>query len=214
MKLAFHPGISLVDLITPPAAGIRPPVRYGQPRPPQTPRLVAEALGTGTILAELSAILAARFWVFREDGAALSSEKRSGQGIHYFLAQLTLGVEPILGLERVTLVRIDPNGMVHFMHFLFSVRVNIYSTSRHIFVCLVELPAEGLPLVVEIPHKVLAARGSVCTMTQVYHVTHIGGISPLDYQTRPCNRAGKTYGADHRDLACPGFTFVPPDCTA
>ena len=51
--------------------------------------------------------------------------------------------------------------MVYLIHFLFSVRVNIYFTSQRIFSCLGELPAEGLPLVVGIPQNAFALQRSV-----------------------------------------------------
>ena len=54
--------------------------------------------------------------------------------------------------------------MVHLMHSLLSVQVDIYLTSRSLFACLAELAAEGLPPVVEIPHKDFAARRSVRAM--------------------------------------------------
>ena len=46
---------------------------------------------------------------------------------------MVLGVDPIPVLERVTLVRVNPDGMVHLMHSLFSVRVHIYLTRQIIF---------------------------------------------------------------------------------
>ena len=125
---------------------------------------MAEALESGTIPAELAAILAAHFQTVCEDGAALSLEKRSGWGIHSFLEQLVPGVDPVPSLERVTLVRVDSYGMVHLMHLLFYVRVNIYSTSRRLSACLGDMPSEGLPPVVEIPHEAFAARRSVRAM--------------------------------------------------
>ena len=63
-------------------------VGLGPLRPPRT---VVEDLGTGAIPVKLSAILVARFQTVREDGASLLSEKRSGWGIHSFLAQLGVG---------------------------------------------------------------------------------------------------------------------------
>ena len=107
------------------AAGLCLPAHHGQPTPLRLPRSVVEALGTGEIPAELSAILVAAFRTVHKDGAARSSEKRLGRGIHSFLAQLALVVDPIHGLEQVTLVGVDPYEMVHFMHFLISIRVDI-----------------------------------------------------------------------------------------
>ena len=52
-------------------------------------------------------------------------DKRSGRGIHPFLVQLASGVESIPGLEQVTLVGVDLDRMVHLMHLLLYVWVNI-----------------------------------------------------------------------------------------
>ena len=56
--------------------------------------------------AKLSTILADRFRTVHKDGADLSLEKHSDRGIQSFLMQITLGVDLIPGLERVTLVRV------------------------------------------------------------------------------------------------------------
>ena len=56
-------------------------------------------------------------------------------------------------MEQVTLVGVNPDRMVHLTHLLFSVWVDMYSTSRRLFSFLGELPAKGLPLVVDIPHE-------------------------------------------------------------
>ena len=65
--------------------------------------------------------------------------------IHYFLAELASEVDLVPGLERVTIVGIDPDGRVLLMKSLISVRVNVYSTQRRLFACLGELPSEGPP---------------------------------------------------------------------
>ena len=67
---------------------------------------------------------------------------------------------------------------------------------------------------VEIPDKAFAAWRSVHAVPQMDHVTTIGGISPPDWQTKPCERAGKTAGVECIDLAFRGFTSVPTDCAA
>ena len=152
----------------------------------QSLRLVLEALGTGEIPVNLSEILVAHFRTFSEDRAALLLEKRSGRGIHSFLDQLASGVDPVPGLERLTFVGADPYGMVHLMHLLFCVWVDIYSNSRRLFGCLVKLIIEGLPLVAEIPHKSFAARRPVRTVPRVDHITHLRGISPPNLQMKPC----------------------------
>ena len=91
-------------------------------------RLVAEVFGTGSIPAELAAILADHSRTVHKDWTARTLEERTCRGLHAFLLHLVLGKVPVSGLERVTLVGIDEDGMVHLMHSLFSVRVNIYST--------------------------------------------------------------------------------------
>ena len=151
---------------------------------------MTEALGTREILDDLSAIITSRFQTVREDGAVLSLEKRSGWGFHYFLEQLVLVMYHIPGLERVTLVEVDPDGMVHLMHLLLSVWVDIYLTSRRLFACLGELPANGLPPVVEISHETFAVRHSVRAVPRVDHVTHLWGTPPTDWHTRPYKRLG------------------------
>ena len=119
---------------------------------------------TGTIPAELDAILAAHSRTVRMDGMARTLEERSVRGLHSFLAHLVLGEVPVHGLERVTLVGADKDGRVHLMHSIFSVRVNVYSTECRLFACLGDLPAEGLPPVMEIPPDFFVARRSVHAM--------------------------------------------------
>ena len=171
------------------------------PGPPRPPRLVAEALGTRSILAKLAAILTDHSRTVREDGAALTPEKRSGRGIHTFLAQLASGVDPVPGLEQETVVRVYPDRRVHLMLSIFSVQFDLYLTQRRLFACLGELPAKVLPPVVEIPEKDFTTRRSVCAVPRVDQVTHIGRTSPPDWKTKPCERAVKTSGTEYVDLA-------------
>ena len=126
------------------------------------------------------------------------------------------GVDPVPGLDQVTLVGVDLDGMVHFMHSLLSVWVKIYSTIQRLFAFLSKLPAEGLPPVVETPHKAetFAARRSIRAVLRVDHVTHLGWMSPPNWQTKPCKRAGKMAGTDYCDLSCQGLNLAPPDCAA
>ena len=98
------------------------------------PQLVAEDLGTRAIPSELSEILTARFGTVHKDGAALSSEKRSGQG-PFLTGAACVGVDLVPVLERVTLIRVDPDGVVHLLYSLLSIRFDLYSTSRHLFAC-------------------------------------------------------------------------------
>ena len=149
--------------------------------PTQPPWLVAEALETEAIPAKFAVILAAHSRNVCEDRAALTPEKRLGQGIHSFLEQLSSGVYLVLDLERVMVVGVDPDERVYLMHSLFSVQVDVYFTQRRLFACLGNLPAEGLPLVVDIPDEASAARRSVCAMPRVDHVNRLGGISLINW---------------------------------
>ena len=134
--------------------------------------------------------------------------------VHSFLEQLALGVEPVPSLDWVTLVGLDPDIRVLLIHLLFSVRVNVCSTQQRIFACLGKLPSEGHPPVVEIPHKAFAAWCYVSNVPQVDHITHLEGISPLDWQTEPCKRAEKSEGTEYMDLDCRWLTLVPPGCAS
>ena len=80
------------------------------------------------------------------------------------------------------------------MHSIFSVRVNVYSAQLRMFACLGELPTKSLPPVVDIPDEAFVARRSVRAMPQVDHLTHLGGISPLDCQINPCEWEVNTEG--------------------
>ena len=177
------------------AAGLCPPDLHGKHRHPTAALVSGGVLGTGVIPAELSANLAAHFRMLRKDGAALSSEKRSGWGVQSILAQLVLVLDLIPGLERVALVRLDPDRMVHLLNSLLSVRVDLYLTSRRLFTFQGEFSAEVLPPVVGITHEAFAERRSIRAVPQVYHVIHLGGISLLDWHTIPCESLGKTAGS-------------------
>ena len=117
-------------------------VNPGLPRSPQT---VAEMLATGSIPAELAAILAEHSRTVRKDGMVRTLEERTGWGLHAFLSHIALGEVPVPGLEKVTLVGVDKDRWVHLMHSLFSICVNVYSTECRLYACVGELPAEGLP---------------------------------------------------------------------
>ena len=112
------------------------------------------------------------------------------------------------------MVGLDPDGRVILWQLLFSVRVNVYSNQNRIFACLGELPADPPPLVVEIPDEAFSARLSVRSVPQVDYVTHLGGISPLNWKTNPCKRAVKSAGTEYVDLDLWGLTFIPPDCAS
>ena len=120
------------------------------------------------------------FGRFASMGRPLYSKKRSGRGIHSFLAHLALGVDLITGLKGVNLVRFNPDGMVNLLHSLFSIRFDLYSASQRIFAYWGGLPVKGLPLVVDITNEAFAVRHSICAVPRLDHVMHLGVISPPD----------------------------------
>ena len=167
-----------------------------------SPRLVVEALGTGTIPADLAAILTAHSWTvrkdssactpkertfrgphavhsqtIRKDGSARTPEERTVRGLHSFLSHILLWEVPVPSLEHVTLVGVDKDGRVNLMHSLFCVRVEVYSTECRHFTCLGELPAKGLPLVIEDSRNFFVAWRSVCAVPQkiTRYLNHQGG---------------------------------------
>ena len=93
------------------------------PLPP--PRLVGEVLRTVRLPDDLVAALSDRFRVTKEDGRLLSVEKRSGQGVHFFLNHLDYMVDPVPGFERVVLLQVKPDGTVHVLQSMFSVPVDL-----------------------------------------------------------------------------------------
>ena len=112
------------------------------------------------------------------------------------------------------MVGLEPNGRVLFMQSLFSVWVNVYLTHQRLFPCLGDLPAEGLPPVVEIYFEAFAAQRYVCAVSRADQVTHLGGISQLDCQTKACKRDVKSMGTEYMDLDFRGLTFAPLDCAS
>ena len=69
------------------------------PGPLLPPQLVPEAMGTGAILSELAAILAAHSQTVCEDGMARTLEERLGRVIHSFLEQIASEVDLVPGLQ-------------------------------------------------------------------------------------------------------------------
>ena len=97
--------------------------------PPPPPRLVGEVPGTGRLLDNLVAELSNRFQVMKENGGPLSPEKRSNRGVYSFLSHLASRVYPVPGFEWVVLLQVDPDGIVHVLHSLLSVPVDLYYTA-------------------------------------------------------------------------------------
>ena len=115
----------------------------------------------------------------------MSTEKQAGRGLCYFLAHLVPVVDPIPGLEWIFLLEVKQDGTVHLLHSFLYVLVDLYSTTRSLFACQGELPNKGTPLVVELPIEVLAVRRYVCAVPRADHISHLGGVSPLDGQAMP-----------------------------
>ena len=94
----------------------------------------------GRLPDDLVAELSAGFRFTKEYGGPLSTEKRSGRGVHSFLVHLASGVATVSGFKRVILLQVDPDRTVHVLHSLLSLLVNLYSTAQQIFFCRGELP--------------------------------------------------------------------------
>ena len=133
--------------------------------PLRPPRLVAEALVTKAIPAKLSSILVTHTQTVREDGKARTPEERSSQVIHSFQVDL------VPSLERVMMIRLEPDGRVLLMQSLFSVQINVYSNQKFFFACLGKFPAKGLAPAVEILDKAFVAWRSIHHVPLVNHVS-------------------------------------------
>ena len=115
-------------------AGLRPPATYPTCTPWVIP-LPGASIGGGGALGRPNHRKYCRSFVIlvpsrRGGGGGLSSELRSGRGLHFFLRQLAYGVDPSLGMERLALLGVDWYGMVHDLHVLSSVTVRDYSTEK------------------------------------------------------------------------------------
>ena len=97
--------------------------------------MVGKVLETGRLPKDLVPELYARFLVTKEDSGPLSPEKRSGRGVHCFLAHLASRVDPVPGFERVVLLQVDPDRTVYILHSLFSFLVDLYSMAWRLFAC-------------------------------------------------------------------------------
>ena len=192
--------LSLGAVAVDPNRFIPSPLNMVDPGLRRSPRSVVEVLGTGSIPAELVAILAEHYQTIRKDGTARTPEERTGQGLHSFLSNLALGEVPVPGLERITLIGVDTEGRVHLIHSLFSVRVDVYSIECRLFACLGELPAEDLPPVTEISPDFVAVWRSVHAVPLMNHIAHLDGIFPRNCQTKPCEQAANAAGTDHHNL--------------
>ena len=138
-RLCRPPPPSAVRSVAASRRPLQPRPAIVNPWPPFPPQYVVEALWNGATLAKLAAILAAHSRTVHEYRTDCTPEERSGQVIQSFLAQLASGVDGFPGLERVTVVVLDPGGRVLLVHSLFYVRFNVYSTQRRLFACLGEL---------------------------------------------------------------------------
>ena len=120
------------------------------PDPPRPSRSLREVTGNGQLPNALTKILASCFCMVRKDGEGLSMDNRAGLGIHSFLSHLASGVDPVPGLDQLELLGVYQDGMLHLLHSLFSIPVDLYSSTRHIFACRGEQPNEVLPLMLEL----------------------------------------------------------------
>ena len=138
------------------------------------------------------------------------TEKRSIHSLYYFLGHLASGVDPVPGFEWLALKGFQQDRNLHLLHLLFSVPFGLYSMTRRLFTCRVEIHSKVLHIVLDLPMDDFAVRRSVYAVLRADHVSHLEGVTPYVWKSMPCNRSVKlSYGK--RDLSCRGMTFVPPD---
>ena len=183
LKNGFRPVIRLVDPGD--AVGLLPLDRHGQLGPPAAALAGGGGSGDGIdpvqVLRDPRGLFPDVLWGW--GGTVLREALRSGDPLLPGTDCVGSGPHPRPGVSN--LVWVDPEGILHLLHSLLSVRVDLYSTIWHLFAWLGELPAEGLPPVMEIPHKAFMSRRSICAIPQVEHVAHLGGIYLPDCQKIP-----------------------------
>ena len=133
-------------------------------------------------------------------------------GLHSFLSHLASGIDPVPGFEKLCLLGVDWEGTVHLMHLLFSIPVDLYSTSRRLFACIGKLPDEYLPAMDNIPMEFFAIRCAVHAVPQADHVSHLREVTHFTWKLVPYKRAVKILSRVFY-LSCQGITFVPTDGT-
>ena len=176
------------------------------PSLPRTPRFVAGALETRAIPSDLDVIPD-----HPHGRDALNAGGALGMGAPLLHGASRVGgvPGPQSGVDDVSRGRRRRTGASHALVLL---RLDQRLLELVPYLCFLgELPAKGLPTVVEIPPNFYVAGRSVCSVPRVYHITHLGGISLLDWQTKPCERAAKVAGKDHINLACRWLTLFPSD---
>ena len=161
------------------------------PNPPRMIPSVGEVLRTVRLPDELVEALLGRFQTIQEEGGQPTTERRTGRSLHSFLSHLASWFEPVLGLERLSLLEVDQDLTVHLLHLLFSVPVDLYSTGRQLFACLEELPDKGFPLVVKKLVEASVLWRSVRAVPRPDHVNHLEGVIPTVWPFMPCKRAVK-----------------------
>ena len=161
------------------------------PNPHRPNQFVGGVLGTVPFPENLVEALTGQFLAVWEEGGALSMKRRTVWGVHSLLGHLTSGVDPVPGLERLTLLGGNQDGAVHLLHSLFSVPVGLYYSPRWFSIYLGELLYYGLPPVVEIPVEAFMVRRSIRSVPQADHVIHLEGVAPPVWKSMPCEMAVK-----------------------
>ena len=81
-------------------------------------------------------------------------------------------------MERLTLIGVDWDGMVHVLHSLFSVPVGRYYTERKLLAFSGELPTEGIPSVTDLSVDSFRVRRAVCAVPREDHLVHVEDTPP------------------------------------
>ena len=182
----------------------------GAPDPPRPPGSAGKVLGTRLLPNYLIRTLSDRFQVTREGGGGISLELRAGRGLHTFLGHLASRVDPVLGLDHLTLLGVNWDGTVYLLHPFFSVTVDPYFTDWRLLTFVGGLPLEGLPPVTELLVDAFTLRHAIHAVPWANHYVHVEGVPPPHWHLMPLKRVKKLQ-EDAQDLSFRGLKFLSPN---
>ena len=128
---------------------------------------------SGTLPEELAVVLSSRFGVLEEDSGALWTERRSRRLLHALLGRPDSCPDHRPNFERLTLLGVDRDGMVHLIKSLFSVPVGLYSSDWQLFACCKEFPRKELPPVADLDIDALRVWRKIRAVPRLDYVYHL-----------------------------------------
>ena len=138
---------------------------------------VAGLFRTKALLVGLSPGIIERFHMAEANRGFLGLEALLGRNIHAFLGHLAGTEIPVPVIDWVSLLAMEQNGVVHTLHFLFSVLDTACSFTRRPFALDVKIPGLEPPLVLELPMEAFAVKHFVSAVPQAGHTSHLGGVN-------------------------------------